>query len=184
MEDIMTERKVLPVAEASGIVYEVSTALEAAHAENIVHRDIKPDNIMVGKKGFVKVTDFGLAISQERGKKITRVGMILGTPYYISPDQVQGQKLDIRSDLYSLGASYYYFVSGHRPFEEGTPAEIMLQHVEDPPVPPDYVNPQIPREVNDVIMKLMMKSPDDRYQTPEDLIKVLEPLPKVKPTKP
>jgi len=181
MEDVMTERKVLPVAEATYIVSEVLKALEAAHAENIVHRDIKPDNIMVSKKGFVKVTDFGLAKSQERGKKITRVGLILGTPYYISPDQVRGRILDIRSDLYSLGASYYYFVTGHRPFEEGTPAEIMLQHAEDPPVPPDYVNPQVDRASNDIIMKLLSKDPDDRYQNPEELFEAIEPLPKKKP---
>ncbi|MHC4778770.1 MAG: protein kinase domain-containing protein [Planctomycetota bacterium] len=181
MENIMTDRKVLPVQEATGIVYEVAKALEAAHAENIIHRDIKPDNIMVGKKGFVKVTDFGLAKSQERGKKITRVGMILGTPYYIAPDQVQGKKLDIRTDIYSLGASFYYFVTGHRPFEEGTPAEIMLQHVEDPPVPPDYVNPQVPREVNDIIMKMMMKDPEERHQDPDEVLNVLEPLSRIMP---
>jgi serine/threonine-protein kinase len=181
LEDIMTVRKILPVPEATGIVYEVAQALKAAYAEGIIHRDIKPDNIMVNKAGVVKVTDFGLAISLERGKRITRVGMILGTPYYISPDQVQGKELDIRSDLYSLGASAYYFVTGRRPFEEGTPAEIMLQHIEDNPVPPDYVNPHVPRNVNDIILKMMAKDPADRYQTPQDLLVVLEPLPRAKP---
>jgi len=182
MENVMTERKVIPPAEATDIAFRVTRALEAAHAETIVHRDIKPDNIMVGKKGFVKVTDFGLAKSQERGKKITRVGLILGTPYYISPDQVQGRELDIRSDIYSLGASFYFFVTGHRPFEEGTPAGIMLQHVEDVPVPPDYVNPKVPRQINDIIMKMLMKSPEERFQTPEELIEALEPLPREKTT--
>ncbi|MCU0722632.1 MAG: serine/threonine protein kinase [Planctomycetes bacterium] len=181
LEDVMTERKILPVPEATGIVHEVAQALKAAHAEGIVHRDIKPDNIMLNKTGVVKVTDFGLAITQERGKKITRVGMILGTPYYISPDQVQGRELDIRSDIYSLGASYYYFVTGRRPFEEGTPAEIMLQHIEDAPVPPDYVNPHVPREVNDIILKMMAKEPAERYQDPQALIAAVEPLPRTKP---
>jgi serine/threonine protein kinase len=171
MENIMTHEKVVPVTEATRIVTDVCRALKKAHRHDIVHRDIKPDNIMITHdEKMVKVTDFGLAKTAGKAKKITRVGVILGTPYYISPEQVQGKPLDIRSDIYSLGASYYYFTTGHRPFEEGTPAEIMIQHLEEVPVPPDYVNPDVPRVINDTVMRMLAKNPDDRYLDPDELL--------------
>ncbi len=174
MENIMTHEKAIDASEATRIVIDVCKALNKAHSENIVHRDIKPDNIMItGAERIVKVTDFGLAKTHSASKKITRVGVILGTPYYISPEQVQGKALDIRSDIYSLGASFYYFITGRRPFEEGTPAEIMIQHVEEMPVPPDYVNPAVPRVINDTIMRMIAKNPDERYRDPDELLQDL-----------
>jgi serine/threonine protein kinase len=182
MENIMTHDHMVASVEATRIVTDVCQALKRAHRHEIVHRDIKPDNIMITHdEHMVKVTDFGLAKAHGKAKRITRVGVILGTPYYISPEQVEGKPVDIRTDIYSLGASYYYFVTGHRPFEEGTPPEIMIQHVEEVPIPPDYVNPEVPRVVNDTIMRMLAKSPDDRYTDPDellaDLLKVARAIP-------
>jgi predicted Ser/Thr protein kinase len=174
LDAILKERKKLSLNEALTIAKRVAVALAAAHRLGIVHRDIKPANILISKEGVVKVADFGLAKDEDANRSVSGTGQIMGTPYYMSPEQAQGQKVDARSDLYSLGATLYHLATGQRAFQGETPLSIVVKHVSAPVVPPREIDPSIPEAVSLMILKLLAKSPADRHASAEDLIRDLD----------
>ncbi|MBI5779175.1 MAG: serine/threonine protein kinase [Planctomycetes bacterium] len=156
--------------EALDIVKEVASALSVAHRKNIIHRDIKPENIMINSNGEVKLMDFGLARVLDVASNLSRTGDILGTPYYLSPEQAQGHKVDGRADIYSLGVTLYYMLSGKKPFEGDTTLAIILKHINERPAPIRKENPEIPECVSNLINRMLEKDPDKRYQTADELV--------------
>jgi serine/threonine-protein kinase len=153
------------------IIVQIAQALEHAHQNQMVHRDVKPDNIMLqSHTGLAKLCDLGLAVMLQAGEGGNREG-IVGTPNYISPEQIRGEEIDIRSDIYALGASYYHMVAGKAPFDMGEDGlTIMRKHVNQPLLPPNVVNPVVSESSAYIITRMMRKSRDERYQTPSDLL--------------
>ncbi len=172
LSGVIEQRGALPVAEIKRMLTESAGALGYAHKHGIVHRDIKPDNIMFDELGQAIVADFGIAKAQS-GAKLTGTGMSIGTPHYMSPEQARAQNLDGRSDLYSLGVVAYQCLTGHVPFDGEDSFSIGYKHImEELPVP-SLESPE-QREIFPIIQKMMAKKPDDRYQTAEEVIKALE----------
>src|SRR5580700_3361063 len=150
------------------IVRQVVLAIQQAHEHGIVHRDIKPENILVTRKVEVKVTDFGLSryfSGETPALNLTQSGITLGTPLYMSPEQVQGHVVDHRSDIYSFGVTCYHMLVGEPPFKGQTPFEVALQHVQNAPQPLLEIRSDLPPELCAVVHKMMAKKPEDRYQT-------------------
>jgi serine/threonine protein kinase len=173
---ILKEKKKFAVGEAVAVAKRVAVALAAAHKLGVVHRDIKPANILLSKDGLIKVADFGLAKDTDSNRTLSGTGQIVGTPYYMSPEQAQGLTVDARSDLYSLGATLYHMITGRKPFEAATPISIVLKHVNEEPVPPRQIDPTIPENVCLVIARLMKKKPDERPASAEALVRELDAL--------
>jgi len=164
----------LPVAIT--IMKQVAAALQRASELGIVHRDIKPENIMVTRKVEVKVADFGLSryfAGDVPATNLTQSGMTLGTPLYMSPEQVQGQTVDHRSDIYSFGITCYHLLAGHPPFRGTTPFEVALQHVQNDAEPLQHVRPDLPADLCAIVHKMIAKNPAERYQTSRDIIRDL-----------
>ncbi|MCI0340408.1 MAG: protein kinase [Planctomycetales bacterium] len=149
---------------------DVSRGLAMAHEMGIVHRDIKPDNILVTRRGEPKLADFGLAREVESQSEISQSGQVLGTPYYMSPEQCDAQPADGRSDIYSLGATLYHMLTGRRPFEADNPLQVMLKHLKEPLVPPGKVRRGIPEPAAALCSRMMAKNPNERPATAEKLI--------------
>jgi serine/threonine protein kinase len=164
----------LPWQEALRIGGQVALALEAANAHGIVHRDIKPQNIMVNAQGSVKVLDFGIARSLTL-PTMTQGGMV-GSPNYISPEQATGKPIDIRSDIYSLGVVLYEALSGGLPFDAKTAWSVIKQHVDDEPPSLSLRNDKLPAEVGTLVNKMLAKEPNDRYQTPTELVRAIQEI--------
>ncbi|MBM4036137.1 MAG: hypothetical protein FJ291_30760 [Planctomycetes bacterium] len=158
------------------IMRQTASALAAAHEAGVVHRDIKPSNIMVNSRGEVRVTDFGLAKRLERDKDITEAGQSLGTPSYVAPELVSGLPVDGRADLYSLGTAAFHLLTGQRPFEGTTPAELLIKQVNDPPPSLRALAPDVDQRLCRIIHRLLEKDPDKRYPTASALVEVLEAL--------
>jgi eukaryotic-like serine/threonine-protein kinase len=176
---IRSEGPLLP-QRAAEIADSVARALEPAHEAGMVHRDIKPGNIMLTSDGEVKVMDFGIARTST-GDTLTQTAAVLGTASYLSPEQAQGQSVDSRSDIYSLGCVLYEMVAGRAPFTGDSPVAIAYKHVRDDPVGPSRINPDVPSDLEAVILKAMAKNPANRYQTAaelrQDLGRLLQGLP-------
>jgi serine/threonine-protein kinase len=173
----------LPVALS--IMRQVAAALQRASEMGIVHRDIKPDNILLTRKGEVKVADFGLVrwfTSDHQPLNLTQSGVTLGTPLYMSPEQVQGKDLDPRSDIYSFGVTCYHMLTGQPPFRGATAFEVTLQHVQAEAEPLHKVRPDLPANLCAVVHKMMAKAPEARFQTGRDLLKELTRLRESMPT--
>jgi serine/threonine protein kinase len=149
---------------AAEICADVCNALVAAHARGLIHRDIKPGNVMLTPEGKVKVMDFGIARATT-SETITQTAAVVGTAQYISPEQAQGQAVDYRSDLYSLGCCLYEMLTGTVPFTGATPVAIAYRHVREDPTPPRQLNPDVPAPLEAICLKAMAKLPDNRYQT-------------------
>ena len=162
-----------PEREAVDFVDQVLAALSYAHARGVVHRDIKPANMMLTRAGVIKLMDFGIARAAGENK-LTQTGSTLGSIYYMSPEQVQGQNLDSRSDLYSLGVSLYEMVTAQHPFEGDTGFTIMKGHIDGQFTPPREVNPVITPALNEVIIRSMAKNPDERYQNADEFAGALQ----------
>src|SRR3989441_11711413 len=161
-----------PPAEIRQVLVQVARALAYAHKSGIVHRDIKPDNIMFDEHGQAVVTDFGIA-KAATGGKLTGTGMSIGTPHYMSPEQARAQQLDGRSDVYSLGVVAYQSLTGSVPFDGEDSFSIGYKHImEELPTP--RLDSMEKRELFEIIKKMMAKSPDDRFQTADDLVQALE----------
>jgi serine/threonine-protein kinase len=180
LRDIIRNEGPLLPERAAEIAHAVAGALAAAHQAGLVHRDIKPGNIMLTPTGEVKVMDFGIARTAT-GDTLTQTAAVLGTASYLSPEQAQGEPVDARSDIYSLGCVLYEMLSGNPPFTGDSPVAIAYKHVRDDPVPPSRVNPDIPGGLEAVVIKSMAKNPANRYQTAaemeQDLERVLHGLP-------
>lgn len=154
------------------VLRQVGLALQKADEHNVTHRDIKPENIMLSPGGEVKVADFGLArVDDGKDKHLTQVGITMGTPLYMSPEQVEGQKADVRSDIYSLGVTAYHMLAGQPPFDAENAMAIAVQHVKDEPDPLTGIRPDASPELLKLVHQMMAKSPKDRPQNPGQLLK-------------
>ncbi len=154
------------------VAIQIASALETAHKNNIIHRDIKPHNIIITEDGIAKVTDFGIAKSVSNST-ITAFGTTLGSVHYFSPEHARGGFTDAKSDLYSLGVVLYEMLTGKVPFDADTPVSVALKHMQETPVEPIEINPSIPTAVNKIVMKAMRKDPNLRYQTATEMLKDL-----------
>ncbi|MFL5943411.1 MAG: Stk1 family PASTA domain-containing Ser/Thr kinase [Gaiellaceae bacterium] len=161
-----------PVRVAVEYARQILSALRFAHRHGIVHRDIKPHNVLVDREGRVKVTDFGIA--RAGTSQMTETGSIVGTAQYLSPEQARGGEVDQRSDLYSLGVVLYELVTGKTPFEGDTPVEIAMKHLSATPQKPSELRSDIPPELDMVIMRALAKDPDERYQSADEMESDLE----------
>ena len=168
---LLEQRKFTP-EETVKIIRQVAEALDAAHAESVIHRDLKPHNIMLTESGKVYVMDFGLARSVE-ASGLTRTGALLGTPTYMSPEQAKGATIDTRSDLFALGVIFYEMLTGVIPFKADTVLGSLLKRTQEPPVPPAEVNPAVLRVLSDIVMKCLAIDPPYRYQTAAELLQQL-----------
>ncbi len=167
-------RGALPLAESISILWQTTAALQKAASIGLVHRDIKPDNLLLTPYGEVKVADFGLARARGQSQNLTAVGVALGTPLYMSPEQIQGLAVDSRSDLYSLGATAYHMLSGRPPFSGETNIALAMQHVQAAPAPLKQIRPDLPDSLVSVIHKLLSKTPEERYATASELSRALK----------
>jgi tetratricopeptide (TPR) repeat protein/predicted Ser/Thr protein kinase len=173
LSSVLAKRGKLPAAEAAGIVAQVARGLEAAHAEGVVHRDLKPQNIMIDPQGKVSVMDFGIARSMD-ASNMTRTGALLGTPTYMSPEQAQGQKVDARSDLYTLGIIFYELLTGAPPFAADNPMATLVRRIQEKAVPPIQIEPSVPQPINDIVVKMLATQAADRYQTASEILRDLD----------
>jgi eukaryotic-like serine/threonine-protein kinase len=174
IKDYLDKHKTFDEKESLRIVMAVAEALKHADSKGLIHRDIKPENVILTRDGGVKLADLGLArITDDEKWGLSEAGMAIGTPYYISPEQVRGQtNIDIRADIYSLGATLYHMVTGRVPYGGESPSEVMRKHV-DPNiliVPPDHLNTNISGGLGMVVETMMAKNREHRYHTPDDLI--------------
>ncbi|NDQ55849.1 MAG: tetratricopeptide repeat protein [Acidipila sp.] len=165
----------LPLERLTQIGRQLCAALEAAHGEGIIHRDLKPQNVLVNQNGDICVSDFGLAKSLEAGAAgMTRAGEYLGTPRYMSPEQVEGKPLDNRSDLYSLGLILYEMATGDVPFKGESTLQVMFQRVKEKPKSPRQLNPDTPAYLEKIIMRSLERNPEQRYQHAREIAADLE----------
>jgi serine/threonine-protein kinase len=171
---VIKESKIISIEEAISIVEQILLALVAANQEHIVHRDIKPSNVMITTDNRVKVMDFGIA--KLPSLSMTLTGVVLGTPSYMSPEQISGQKVDIRSDIFSVGAVFYEMVTGNRPFEAENTTALAYKIVQVEPVPPWILNLHVPNKVGNIILQALIKDPGRRYQTPAEMLSGLKAL--------
>ncbi|MDQ6653892.1 MAG: serine/threonine-protein kinase [Acidobacteriota bacterium] len=173
-----TARALINLEEALDVAAQVASALAAAHKAGIIHRDIKPDNIMIRDDGFVKVLDFGLVKLTEKpaadseGATLvnTDAGVVMGTAHYMSPEQARGLEVDARTDIWSLGVVLYEMVTGHTPFEGGTPSDVLSLILQREPAPLARYSPEVPTELERIIRKALHKDREERYQTVKDLL--------------
>ena len=166
-------RGALPLAESVSILWQATAALQKAASIGLVHRDIKPDNILLTPDGEVKVADFGLARARGQSLNLTAVGVTLGSPLYMSPEQVQGLSVDSRSDLYSLGATAYHMLTGRPPFSGDTALALAMQHLQAEPARLEQLRPDLPKALVNIVHRLLAKSPDERFASAVDLARAL-----------
>jgi len=173
LKEVVRARGPLPEDEALSIAAQIASALEVAHERGLVHRDVKPHNVLIAPNGRAKVADFGIA--HDAGlTELTRTNIVPGTAHYLSPEQAQRAVLDGRSDIYSLGVVLYEMLTGHVPFEGRSLVDVALQHVHDKPVPPRKVRPELSRATEAVVLKALEKDPKKRFQTAEAMRQALE----------
>jgi serine/threonine protein kinase len=172
----------ITLGQALEYATQVLAALAYAHAHGVIHRDIKPSNVMIATHGVVKLLDFGLATSllaEVQDSELTQPGMMIGSPYYISPEQARGERADARSDVYSTGAMLYEMVAGRPPFDAtgtGGAYAIIAAHLHQPPRSPAAVNPQVPPELARIVLKALSKSPAERYSTAAEFLTALDSI--------
>ncbi|HEY3578643.1 MAG TPA: Stk1 family PASTA domain-containing Ser/Thr kinase [Gaiellaceae bacterium] len=172
LKELIVSRGAAPINVAIEYARQILSALRFAHRHGIVHRDIKPHNVLVDSEGRVKVTDFGIA--RAGTSQMTETGSIVGTAQYLSPEQARGGEVDQRSDLYSLGIVLYELLTGKTPFDGDTPVEIAMKHLSNAPKPPSKLRPDIPAELDMVVLRALAKNPDDRYQSADEMEADLE----------
>ncbi len=173
LAQLLEREKVLPLARTAHIISQMASALDCAHQRHLVHRDVKPSNIFVGPGDHATLMDFGI-VKALSGTRLTRTGVTIGTPEYMSPEQIEGQVLDQRSDLYSLGVVLYQMVTGRVPFMADTPNSVLYAHVHKPPAPPSQMNPSIVQPVEAVVLKALAKDPQARYQSGAQMAAALD----------
>jgi eukaryotic-like serine/threonine-protein kinase len=163
-------------AEALDISIQICDAMVHAHRRGLIHRDVKPKNILVTPQGTAKLTDLGLArATDDKEAADQEAGKAYGTPYYISPEQIRGERdIDFRADIYSLGCTMYHIVTGHPPFEGESPSAVMHKHLKQPLIPPDHINVALSAGLGEIIETAMAKNKDERYARTEDMLEDLQ----------
>lgn len=169
LKEIIVEDGKLSWKWSVNIAIQIASALETAHKNNLIHRDIKPHNIIITEDGMAKVTDFGIAKAVSNST-ITAFGTTIGSVHYFSPEHAKGGVTDAKSDIYSLGIVMYEMLTGRVPFDADTPVSVALMQVQEDPIEPRKLNPQIPISVNNIILKAMQKDPADRYQSATEML--------------
>jgi len=176
LHEDLSASKIFKEKEALDIIIQVAHALAHAHARGLIHRDVKPKNIMINTAGIVKLADMGLArLTTDIQAAQTEAGKAYGTPYYIAPEQIRGDlDIDGRADIYSLGATFYHLVTGRVPFMADDPADVMRKHLKEQLIPPDHINTSLSTGVSEVIEIMMAKRRENRYNNVEELLTDLE----------
>ncbi len=170
LRDIVHTDGPMPPQRAIEIIADACQALNFSHQHGIIHRDVKPANIMISKTGAVKVMDFGIARAlADGGNSVTQTAAVIGTAQYLSPEQARGETVDARSDVYSLGCVLYEILTGEPPFVGDSPVAVAYQHVREDPIPPSQRHPGISPELDAVVLKALAKNPDNRYQTAAEM---------------
>ncbi|KUN26990.1 serine/threonine protein kinase [Streptomyces corchorusii] len=170
LEEDIRQYGAMPADKALKVTADVLAALEISHEKGLVHRDIKPGNVMVTRRGVVKVMDFGIARAMQSGvTSMTQTGMVVGTPQYLSPEQALGRGVDARSDLYSVGIMLFQLVTGRLPFDADSPLAIAYAHVQEEPVAPSSVNRALPPAVDALVARALRKNPNERFPTAESM---------------
>jgi eukaryotic-like serine/threonine-protein kinase len=174
----LRSRGVLAVDRAIIIAHDVALGLGAAHRRRIVHRDVKPQNVLVGKDGSIKLTDFGIVSLYEDidTERLTTTGMTLGTVHYFAPEQAQGKIVSPAADVYALGIVMYEMLTDHTPFNGNTPVAVAMQHIRDQPAPPCQFNPSLPVALEEIILRCLEKVPEMRFRDGSQLARALEKL--------
>ncbi len=167
LKELILTRGPLPIGEAIDYAKQILGALRFAHRHGIIHRDIKPHNILLGSENRLKVTDFGIA--RAGASQMTEVGSIMGTAQYLSPEQARGAPVTAASDLYSLGIVLYEMLTGQVPFIGDSAIEIAMKHLNETPKPPSTHRPEVPHELDQVVLRALAKEPEDRYQSADEL---------------
>ncbi len=173
LRDLLQEKKTIPTKEAISFMKQMLSGLAEAHSQGVVHRDLKPQNIMVDRDGLLRIMDFGIARTADTAT-LTGSGEMMGTPDYISPEQVKGETTNAQSDLYSAGIILYELLTGDVPFKGDTAISKVVARLQVKPTPPRTLNPQIPPYLERIILKLMEVDPDLRYKTAEEVLQDLE----------
>lgn len=172
LKDIIDEKQILPIEDIVNYGVQIASALECAHKNGIIHRDIKPHNMLIDKSNNLKATDFGIARISSSAT-LTYTSTVLGTVHYISPEQAKGKFIDEKSDIYSLGVVLYQMATGEVPFDAPNAVGIALKHIQDPLVPPINLRHDLPQGLNDIIVKAMAKDPNDRFKSSTELKEML-----------
>src|SRR5918997_1139124 len=167
LKELIASRGPAPVTLAIEYTRQILAALRVSHRTGVVHRDIKPHNILIDGEGRLKVTDFGIA--RAGPSQMTEAGSIIGTAQYLSPEQAQGAPVSESSDLYSVGIVLYELLTGEVPFSGESPVEIAMKHLSQVPAPPSHLRPEIPHDLDLVVMRALAKDPDDRYQSADEM---------------
>lgn len=170
VQELIRKEGRLDPARAAGIVLQAASGLAAAHGAGILHRDIKPGNLMVDERGIVKITDFGLALAPEAATRLTATGMLMGTPGYLSPEQCMDKPADARSDIYSLGATFFEMLAGRTPFTADSPLALLRKIVEVEPPELGDLNPAVDPELRRIVATMMAKDPAQRYPSCEEIV--------------
>ncbi|OXZ27465.1 serine/threonine protein kinase [Finegoldia magna] len=172
LKDIIDEKQILPIEDIVNYGVQIASALECAHKNGIIHRDIKPHNMLIDKSNNLKATDFGIARISSSAT-LTYTSTVLGTVHYISPEQAKGKFIDEKNDIYSLGVVLYQMATGEVPFDAPNAVGIALKHIQDPLVPPINLRHDLPQGLNDIIVKAMAKDPNDRFKSATELKEML-----------
>src|SRR5215471_13642224 len=173
LRHLLQERGKFPPSEAAKIMLQICRALEAAHAEHVIHRDLKPQNVMLDKRGRVFVMDFGIARSAHL-PGMTQTGALIGTPEYMSPEQARGETLDERSDIFSLGVIFYEILTGKPPYPSDTPLATLWKRMQEPVTPPSQLEPDLPPALNDIVVKALEIEPEKRFARAREMAHQLE----------
>ncbi len=168
LRDYMLRHKQITLEEAASFLNQIASALQYAHEHGVVHRDVKPSNILLRQDGYAYLVDFGLAKAMQGADALTSAGAMVGTPEYMAPEQSNGES-NYSSDIYSLGIILYQMLTGQLPFTAESPVAISLKHIQSIPLPPRKINEAIPQSIEDIILKAMAKDPTERYQQARDL---------------
>lgn len=176
LSDLVKEMGAIPWQQAVEIIKQIASALSLAHKNHIIHRDVKPDNILITKEGTAKITDFGIAKAVNTGTILGNTGMVMGSVHYFSPEQARGGYVDEKSDIYSLGISLYELVTGRVPFDAENPVAVALMHMNEEMTPPSQVNPSVPQGLENIILKATSKYQINRFKTGEEMYAALTAL--------